>query len=99
MSNYYIITYGCQMNKSDSERIAAELEKKNCKPAKDFKAADLLIINICSVREAALNRAKTRARQIKSLNPNAKLILKGGILESNIKEMEENADQIWPQAD
>ena len=87
------------MNKSDSERIAAELEKKNCKPAKDFKAADLLIINICSVREAALNRAKTRARQIKSLNPNAKLILTGCILESNLKEMEEIADEIWPQAD
>lgn len=98
MSTYHIITYGCQMNKSDSERWAGYLEKQNIKSAKDLKRADLIIINICSVREAALARAKARAKQIKSQNKNAKLVLTGCIMENNKKELEKIADEIWEQA-
>ncbi|PJE59309.1 MAG: tRNA (N6-isopentenyl adenosine(37)-C2)-methylthiotransferase MiaB, partial [Candidatus Portnoybacteria bacterium CG10_big_fil_rev_8_21_14_0_10_43_39] len=44
------------MNKSDSERLAAKLEKEKCRPAKDIKTADLTVINVCSVRQSAVNR-------------------------------------------
>ena len=37
---YYIITFGCQMNKSDSERIAAVLEKIGYKKARNIEVAD-----------------------------------------------------------
>lgn len=45
------------MNRSDSERIAAVLEKMNFLPALNEKEADLVVINICSVRQSAVDRA------------------------------------------
>lgn len=53
---YHLATYGCQMNFSDSERIAAVLEKHlGFRPTPENKAA-ILIFNLCSVRQSAVNR-------------------------------------------
>jgi len=56
MNKYFIITYGCQMNKSDSERIATVLEKIGYKKAPKIEGADLIIVNMCSVRQSAVDR-------------------------------------------
>ncbi len=56
MKKYWITTFGCQMNRSDSERIAASLEKDGCKPASKMEEADLVVINMCSVRQPAVDR-------------------------------------------
>ena len=53
---YFINTYGCQMNHSDSERIATVLKLAGLSPATDIESADLVIINSCSVRQSAINR-------------------------------------------
>lgn len=63
---YHLTTYGCQMNTSDSERIAALLEQNlRLKPAAK-ESADVLIFNLCSVRESAVNRIWGNLKQIKS---------------------------------
>ncbi len=48
MKKVYIETLGCQMNKSDSERILGMLSHFDYKETEDFKDADLLLINTCS---------------------------------------------------
>lgn len=53
---YHIITYGCQMNKSDSERIAAVLENTGYKNISKIDEADLIVVNMCSVRQSAVDR-------------------------------------------
>ncbi len=58
---YFIRTFGCQMNKSDSERIAAVMNAKKYRPA-DEKLADILIVNTCSVRQSAEDRAVGQIR-------------------------------------
>jgi len=55
-TSYYIKTFGCQMNESDSERIAGFLEMQKIKPAKNINNADLVIFNTCGVRQSAENR-------------------------------------------
>jgi len=54
---YYIKTFGCQMNVSDSERIATSLEEQGFLPCEEIKAADLVIFNTCGVKQTAENRA------------------------------------------
>ena len=84
MKKYHIITYGCQMNESDSERLAAKLENKNYKLAEKIESADLIVINICSVRQSAIDRVYSKIKQLKSLkikNLKFKIILTGCILE------------------
>ena len=41
---YHIITFGCQMNKSDSERIASVLESQNYSPTDKPESANLVVI-------------------------------------------------------
>ena len=97
MKKYYIITYGCQMNESDSEKIAFQLEKEGYKPAKAMEQADLAIINVCSVRQSAINRVHSKIKQLKSLK--LKIILTGCILEKDKKKFKDQVDQIWPIID
>ena len=53
---YFIKTYGCQMNVSDSERIAGYYEEKGWGKAISIEDADEIVIVSCSVRESAENR-------------------------------------------
>ncbi len=53
---YHLITYGCQMNKSDSERMAALLDGLGLQETKVEKEADVIIVNSCSVRQTAEDR-------------------------------------------
>ncbi|MFH0987563.1 MAG: tRNA (N6-isopentenyl adenosine(37)-C2)-methylthiotransferase MiaB [Patescibacteria group bacterium] len=62
---YFIITYGCQMQKSDSERIVAELEKNNYQSASRISEADLILVNMCSVRQSAVDRVYGLAEKFK----------------------------------
>jgi tRNA-2-methylthio-N6-dimethylallyladenosine synthase len=49
----FIETYGCQMNDSDSEKIASLLSGHNYRPTNDMEKADLIILNTCSIRNKA----------------------------------------------
>ena len=77
MKTYHIVTIGCQMNKSDSERLAAVLEKQGYKKTGDKYQADLVVINTCGVRQSAEDRAYGLIPRIKKENFKAKIILTG----------------------
>lgn len=56
LKQYYIKTFGCQMNVYDSHRIAAILETLGFSPATSVKNADLVIFNTCHIREKAAEK-------------------------------------------
>jgi tRNA-2-methylthio-N6-dimethylallyladenosine synthase len=64
--SFFIETFGCQMNKSDSELMRFSLLHSGFTPSRDEKEADILVFNTCSVREHAENRAIARIRSAKS---------------------------------
>jgi tRNA-2-methylthio-N6-dimethylallyladenosine synthase len=65
MPSVFIKTYGCQMNERDSEAVAAQLVAKGWSLAPSESAADVILLNTCSVRDfaeqKALNKMKTLA--------------------------------------
>ena len=72
--NYFIITFGCQMNKSDSERIASVLEKMGYERASNENEADLIVVNMCSVRQSAVDRVYGLAKKFTKIkNQKSKL--------------------------
>jgi tRNA-2-methylthio-N6-dimethylallyladenosine synthase len=77
MPKYYIKTFGCQMNISDSERISAFLEKQGFKLAKKAELADLVVFNTCGVRQAAENRVYGMLHDLRKKRKDAKIILTG----------------------
>ena len=54
---FSIRTYGCQMNERDSEVLANRLVAHGYRPAEDEKSADIVVVNSCSVRGKAEDKA------------------------------------------
>jgi len=68
----YIESYGCQMNFSDSEIVASILIDNGFETTKDYKEADVVFINTCSIRENAEQRVRNRLKEfeaVKTKNP------------------------------
>ncbi len=64
---YYVKTYGCQMNEHDSENIKAMLEELGFEESLEMEASDLIILNTCSIRENAHNKAFGMLGRLKHL--------------------------------
>ena len=65
---YFIETYGCQMNVHDSERMAGLLDQSGYECTTDLDAADIIIINTCSVRERAEDKLYTRLGEVRQVS-------------------------------
>ncbi|MDQ3372361.1 MAG: tRNA (N6-isopentenyl adenosine(37)-C2)-methylthiotransferase MiaB [Acidobacteriota bacterium] len=74
MKKVYLETFGCQMNVSDSERVATVLESENFEMAPDEDSADIVLFNTCSVREKAEHKLYTRIGQIRKLYSKKKIV-------------------------
>jgi tRNA-2-methylthio-N6-dimethylallyladenosine synthase len=59
---FYIESYGCQMNFSDSEIVGSILAEVGYQPSRDMEQADLILINTCSIRERAEDTVRKRLR-------------------------------------
>ena len=71
-----MLTYGCQMNFSDAERIEGELKKLGYEATDEMDKASLIIINTCCVRETAEDKVYGKIGEIKNLKrKNPDLIL------------------------
>src|SRR5262245_29064189 len=64
---YLIETFGCQMNVHDSERMAGLLEQAGFEATDDALAADVVVINTCSVRERAEDKLYTRLGELRQM--------------------------------
>ena len=70
---YYVKTYGCQMNEHDSENICGLLDSCGFTKNDEMEEADLIILNTCSIRENAHNKAfgmLGRLKHLKEKRPN-----------------------------
>lgn len=104
MPSFYIHTFGCQSNKSDSERIAGDYASRGYTEAKNWKEADEVVINTCAVRERAEHRARAFAHKVSTyfLEKNKKkpkLILSGCMTHhgnEKLRQMLPMIDEILP---
>lgn len=67
MKKYYIKTYGCQMNTSDSERIASRFDSMGYAEATTAEDADVVVFNSCSVRQSAEDRVYGQLNKMNAL--------------------------------
>jgi tRNA-2-methylthio-N6-dimethylallyladenosine synthase len=80
MGTFDVRTFGCQMNKHDSERIAGLLEASGWKRAADPETADVVVFNTCCVRERADERLLGQVASLKPAKARGTLIAVGGCI-------------------
>lgn len=87
-SKVYIETYGCQMNVADSEVVVSILNKQGFGLSDNYKEADLILINTCSIRDNAEQRIFNRLNEFKHLKKKNKGLLVGiiGCMAERLKE-------------
>jgi tRNA-2-methylthio-N6-dimethylallyladenosine synthase len=61
MPSVYLKTYGCQMNERDSEAVASMLRARGYRIVPSEEECDILLLNTCSVRDAAEQKAIGKA--------------------------------------
>ncbi len=77
---YHITTFGCQMNKADSERMAGVLETMGFEFVEDPNSADLILYNTCTIRDNAEQKVYSylgKQAKRKQDNPHLTLIVAG----------------------
>lgn len=97
MKKLFIETYGCQMNFADSEVVASILKDKY-ELTKDIQAADLILINTCSIRDKAEQRIHKRLKELESYK-RRKHSLQVGLLGCMAERMKEELFQTEPVLD
>ena len=77
---FFLKTYGCQMNEHDSENLKGMLNLMNFQETDNMNEADFILLNTCSIRENAHNKAfgmLGRIKHLKENNPNIIVALCG----------------------
>ncbi len=78
--NFYISTYGCQMNVNDTERMVCLLEMSGWALVPQPEMSDLIIINSCSIREKPVHKVHSevgRYKKLKKQHPHLKIGVAG----------------------
>ena len=87
----FIKTYGCQMNERDSEAVAAQLQEKGYEIAPTEQVADIILLNTCSVRDAAEQKAIGKMQNLivktRKKRPNVLLGFMGCMAQSRGQEL------------
>ncbi len=97
---YNIVTFGCQMNVHESEKIAGMLESIGYAPCDSKEDADIIVFNTCAIREGAEDRALGNIgnlKRMKKQNPN-KLIVVAGCMTQQ-KEVANKLFNLFPFID
>src|SRR5512145_2899525 len=91
MPSVYIKTFGCQMNERDSEAVAAQLVAKGWSLAGSEATADVVLVNTCSVRDfaeqKAIGKMKAMAADARAHHPGQILGFLGCMAQSRGKEL------------
>src|SRR6266540_7176806 len=91
MPSVYLKTYGCQMNERDSEAVAAQLVAKGYTLAASEHLADVILLNTCSVRDLAeqkaINKMENVAAAVRRSRPGVVLGFMGCMAQSRGREL------------
>jgi tRNA-2-methylthio-N6-dimethylallyladenosine synthase len=67
MAKLHVITYGCQMNEYDSERVAGLLREHRYELTENAADADLILVNTCAIREKAEDKVYSKLGELRAL--------------------------------
>lgn len=101
MKSFKVLTFGCQMNEHDSEKMAGVLSAEGYGLAADGEGPDVIVINTCSIREKAEQKFYSelgKLKKLKKANPSLIIAVSGCIAQQegdNILKRAPHVDLIF----
>ena len=96
---YSILTFGCQLNENDSEKLSGIVEQMGYKYTDNFKEADLAIFNTCCVRENAEDRLFGKLGELKKIKEEKGTIIAIGGCMMQQKHITQKLHESYPFVD
>ncbi|MBP7670962.1 tRNA (N6-isopentenyl adenosine(37)-C2)-methylthiotransferase MiaB [Candidatus Gracilibacteria bacterium] len=96
--NYFVQTFGCQMNYSDSERVETYLQALGFNKSASLSEADLIMFNTCSIRQKAEDKVYGHMRQIRELKkdrPDILVAITGCMVRTSSSKYSSKRDQLF----
>lgn len=72
---FFLESYGCQMNISDSEIVASILSENGFQQTEFAEKADIILLNTCAIRENAEQKIRYRLKELKAIKQNSPKII------------------------
>jgi tRNA-2-methylthio-N6-dimethylallyladenosine synthase len=97
MAKLHLITYGCQMNEYDSERVAGLLREHRYELTESEADADLILVNTCAIREKAEDKVFSKLGQLgklKAERPGLTVGVMGCMAQLHKGEIQRRAPQV-----
>jgi tRNA-2-methylthio-N6-dimethylallyladenosine synthase len=97
MAKLHLITYGCQMNEYDSERVAGLLREHRYELTDSESDADLILVNTCAIREKAEDKVFSKLGELgklKALRPDLMVGVMGCMAQLHKGEIQRRAPQV-----
>ena len=94
---YHVLTYCCQMNENDSERLAGQLQAAGYDYTEEMAQADVILINTCCVRESAEKKIFGKIgelKRLKTVNPNLIIVIAGCMAQKDREKLFKRAPHI-----
>lgn len=88
MPRYHLVTLGCKLNQFDSARVEGILRARGYAATEDPGAADLIVLNTCTVTAAADRDGRRLARRLRRLNQRARIVAAGCYAERDPSALE-----------
>jgi tRNA-2-methylthio-N6-dimethylallyladenosine synthase len=92
--NYFVKSFGCQMNVYDSERMAELLAAEGMTAAADAESADLVVLNTCHIREKAAEKVYSEIGRLKKGNAGSKMVVAGCVAQAEGDEIVRRAPAV-----
>ena len=77
MASYFVHNFGCRATQADGAEIERQLAARGLQPAPEAAAADVVILNTCTVTDSADKDARAAVRRVHRENPEAKIVVTG----------------------
>ena len=97
MPSYSVVTFGCQMNVHDSERMEQVLERAGYARAGDTQSSDVIVLNTCSIREKAEQKLRSevgRLRLLKAERPSLVIAVAGCVAQQEGERLRQAMPEI-----
>src|SRR5215471_11652350 len=95
MPTFFIEQFGCRATQADGAALERQLLRDGCSPASEIDAADIVVVNTCTVTASADAQARDAIRKLHAANPSVRVIVTGCYAQRAPEEVSQLPGVAW----